>query len=240
MKPTYETTTGSTTRIAKINARLIVPSFPRLEVEVLERVGGAPEEVGSGLAVAREPCDVSLRRPNRGPVAHGRQAREALVGGGERHLRVVEAALLGQRAAEHELRVPDLVDEVVAAGEQLERVARLRLGDVRLARAEVDLGERRDRLRRVGGGVELERGRDGTLQVLDRLLLPSEQEVEPAEVVEQPAGALAVADALEDLARLLGVEAREQRLAGALRDVALRASSCSTGCVAGLGAGWAA
>ena len=57
---------------------------------------------------------------------------------------LVEPALLEQRAAEHELRVADLVDHVLAVGEQLERLARLLLGELRLAGAQVHLRERRD------------------------------------------------------------------------------------------------
>ena len=84
---------------------------------------------------------------------------EVRLGGAERGLRLVEPALLEQRAPEHELGVARLVEIVLAAVEQPQRVARLLLGLLDVAGAQMDLGERRDGLRRVGVAAGVERDR---------------------------------------------------------------------------------
>ena len=64
---------------------------------------------------------------------------EGLLGGPERGLGFVEPILLQERAAEHELRVADLVDEVDAVSEELESVTRLLLCARRITGAQMDL-----------------------------------------------------------------------------------------------------
>ena len=56
---------------------------------------------------------------------------------------LVEPALLEQSASEDELGVADLVESVLAAAHERERMTRLLFGGGELARAEVHLGERR-------------------------------------------------------------------------------------------------
>ena len=55
---------------------------------------------------------------------------------------LVEPILFEQRASENDLRVADLVQEVWTSFEQLERVARLLLGEAPVAGAEMNLCER--------------------------------------------------------------------------------------------------
>src|SRR5207248_1255254 len=101
-------------------------------------------------------------------------------------LGLVEPVLLEQRPAEDDLRVSDLVDEVHASVEQLQRMARLLLRELVLLRTEMNLGERRDRLRGVGVAARLERNRERLLEMSDCVLRLAEQVVEAAEVVEHP------------------------------------------------------
>ena len=73
--------------------------------------------------------EVALGDPGGGPVAGRRKLFEACLGPVE-HLRgLVEPILLEERASEDELGVTDLVDELDPAAEQLERMARLLLGE---------------------------------------------------------------------------------------------------------------
>src|SRR5437867_1231118 len=95
-------------------------SFPGLEVEVLKGVDGAPVEVGGGLAVADGSGEVTLCGPDGGAMAGRGEALEARVRRRESDGRVVEAPLRGESAAEDELRVADLVEEVVAPREEVE------------------------------------------------------------------------------------------------------------------------
>src|SRR5439155_12132950 len=144
--------------------------------------------------------------------------REARVGGGERVRGFLEPTLPEERAPEDELRVADLVEEVDPAVEQLERVPRLLLGEVDLVRAEVHLRERRDSLRGVRLAADLERDAEGLLQERLRLVGLAEQEVEAAEVVQQPADAPPVGELLVVRLRALRVRAREHPVALALGD----------------------
>jgi hypothetical protein len=74
-------------------------------------------------------------------VTGGGKLGQAELGFREHVLRFVEPLLLEQRATEHDLRVADLVQEVCASLEQLERVTSLLLGEVPLTRTQVNLGE---------------------------------------------------------------------------------------------------
>ena len=85
-----------------------------------------------------------------------------------------------------------------------------------VAGAQVDLRERGDRLGRIVVATDLERDRERMLQVLDRPLGLAEQEVEPAEVVQEPADVGAVGELLVLRLCLLGIRAREHPVAVAL------------------------
>ena len=78
------------------------------------------------------------------------------------------------------------------------------------------LGERRDGRRGLFVAPELERDRERLLEVLDRHLGLAEQELEAAEVVQQPADVGAVGELLVLRLRLLRVGAREHPVAVAL------------------------
>src|SRR5581483_2635460 len=127
------------------------PLRRRSEPEVLERLGRPPVEPGSPGLVAAAAREVALGDPGRRPMRRGREPRERVLSLVERGLRLVEAALLEQRAAEHEPCVADLVEHVLALADDREGVRSLLLGLLRRARSQVDLRQRRDRL----GGVLL-------------------------------------------------------------------------------------
>src|SRR6266568_6208070 len=91
-----------------------------------------------------------------------REARLRLV---ENLLRLVEAALLEQRAPEHNLCVADLVEEVRAVAEQLQCVPGLLLGELVVARTEMHLRQRRHRLCGIRIAARLERNRECLLQM---------------------------------------------------------------------------
>ena len=97
-------------------------------------------------------------------------------------------------------------------------MARLRLRERWVAGAQVHLGERGDRVGGIDAVRAVEPDRDRLLEVGDRLLGLAEQEVEPAEVVQDLADVRLVAALLVQLLGLLGVEAREQQLAATLVD----------------------
>ena len=88
---------------------------------------------------------------------------------------------------EDEPRVADLVDAVLAPVEPAQRVARVLLGRDRIAGPQVHLRERRHDRRHVVVVAVLERDGERLLEALDRPVGLAEQELEPAEVVEQPA-----------------------------------------------------
>src|SRR5919201_1568715 len=107
--------------------------------------------------------------------------------------RLVESLLFQQRSAEDDLRAADLVEEVLAAAEQPQRVSRLLFGEPKLAGAQMHLRERRDRLRRVRFAARLERNRERLLQMGDCIVRLPEQVVEAAQVVEHATEVDAVA-----------------------------------------------
>src|SRR5437660_10164830 len=114
----------------------------------------------------------------------GRQLRETRLRRVENLVRIVEPALLHQRAAKHDLSVADLVEKVVATGEELERMTCLLLREAVFLRAEVDLRKRRDCLRGVSVVADLERDRESLFQVRDRVVRFAEQVVQSTQVVE--------------------------------------------------------
>ena len=150
-----------------------------LEVEVLERLGSAAEELGRPVGVGASQRKVSLRDPGRGEQARRLEALERLLGGFQPLGGLVEAVLLEQRAPEYELDVADLVECVFAAAEEVERVARLRLCELRVARAEMNLGERRDRVAGVDVVGLVEADRDRVLEVGDGLVRMPSRKLSP-------------------------------------------------------------
>ena len=92
------------------------------------------------------------------------------------------------------------------------------LGRFPLAEAEVHGGEAADGLARRRPAIDLDRDREGRLQLLDRLVRLAEQEAEAAEVVQQPTDGPLVVELLEEVLGPLGVVAREHPVAGALGD----------------------
>src|SRR3954471_22518446 len=103
------------------------PPLGRLEPEVLERLGRGAVQGGRTAVVPTALGEISLRNPCRCAVGPRGELRESIFGLGECGVGLVEAALLEQRAAEHEPGVPDLVHPVLARSEALEREPRVLL-----------------------------------------------------------------------------------------------------------------
>src|SRR3954454_18630049 len=162
-------TTSSAIRRVIRRALFMCHPLPRLEPDVLERLCGGPVEMRRKPVVAALRGKIPARDPRGCAMAGGAELFEARLGRGERRLRLVEAILLEQRAPEHELRVADLVDVVLEALEEEQRMPRLLLGLLDVAGAQVDLRAGRDRLAGVRVAAGLERDGDGLLQQRDRL-----------------------------------------------------------------------
>src|SRR4051794_14940720 len=96
--------------------------------------------------VATPGREIAACDPRRRAMARRAQLVEARLGGSRRSLGLVELVLLEQRTTEHEVCVPDLVDEVLAAVEQPERVFGLFDSLRNVTRTQVDLRERGHRL----------------------------------------------------------------------------------------------
>src|SRR5689334_23365602 len=104
---------------------------PFLEVEVLQGLGRTPVQRRGGLRVPELCVRVALGRPRRGEVALRAQPEEQALGGRELAERRLRRLLTEQRAAEDEMRVPTLLDVVVAPVQDRQRVPRLLLGENR-------------------------------------------------------------------------------------------------------------
>src|SRR6476646_3193793 len=87
----------------------------------------------------------------------------------------IQPLLLEQGTAEDDLRIADLVEKVRAPLEQLERMAGLLFGQAPVARSEVNLCERRNRLGCIRVAADLERNGERALQVRDRIVGLAEQ-----------------------------------------------------------------
>ena len=166
------------------------------EVEVLERLGRAPVELGR-LPVVTLPApgdrpERSRRRPDRSPRRAGRSSTRPA----RAPARPRQPPLLEERAAEDELDVADLVEEIFTPAEELERVAPCCSARSSLAGAQVHPSERGHRVAGVDVVPDLERDPEGVLQVGLGLLGLPEQEVEPAEVVQELADVGLVRDLL--------------------------------------------
>src|SRR6478672_9996475 len=133
------------------------------------------------LVVSAPRGEISPSYPRRRTMAGRAELREAHLGVDERRLGLVEAILLEQRTAEHELCVPHLVDVVHASVEEAKRLPRLLLGLHRVPGAEVDLGEGRSGTPGVAVAARLERDRKRLLEKVDRVVRPAEEKVEAAE-----------------------------------------------------------
>jgi len=115
-----------------------------LEPDVLERFSRAAVEHRCTSFVSTLCRQVALRDPSRSAMRGRRQLCERVFRPRKLVFRLVEASLLEERAAEHDARVPDLVEHVVALADDLQGVQRLLLGALDVAGAQVDLRERRD------------------------------------------------------------------------------------------------
>ena len=97
-------------------------------------------------------------------------------------------------------------------------MARVLVGLLPLAEVQVHRRETTHRLSCIALRIDLDRDCKRCLEVLDRLLRLAEEQVQPAEVDEQPADVPFVLELLEELLRLLGVVAGEEPVARALGD----------------------
>src|SRR5437870_6246662 len=89
-----------------------------LEPEVLQGFGCAPVQLRSAGVVPPSCREIPLRNPHCRTMAGGLELLERVLCLVEHRLSFVEPTLLEQRAAEHQLRVADLVEEVLAAVQQ--------------------------------------------------------------------------------------------------------------------------
>src|SRR6266566_2185984 len=189
-----------------------------LEPHVLENLGRVAIEPGGRPVVTALCREVAAGDPGGCAEARVAELLEAALGGDELLLGLVEPLLFEQRAAEHEMAPADLVEEVLAPVQQLERVADLLLRELWVSRPEMNLGERRNGLRSVGLVAGVEGDLEGFLQLVDGLLGLAEQEVEHSEVVGEPADVDLVGELLVRALRLLGVAAGEHPVALAVGD----------------------
>src|SRR5206468_11491861 len=98
-----------------------------LEAEVLQRLRRPPVEPGRFGVVAATSGEVTKRDPGSRTVACRAELLEAHIGTAQNFFSLVQAILLQQSAAQHELGVPDLVQVVHPAVEQVERLPSLAL-----------------------------------------------------------------------------------------------------------------
>ena len=154
-----------------------------LEAEVLECLGGAPEEHGCPAIVAAGTCEISLGNPSRRTVGARGELAQRVLGLCKRLIGFVEASLVEQRAPEHEPRVPDLVGAILAPSKPAKRMTRVLLRGDRIPGLQAHLGERRHDRRDVVVVAVLERERERLAEPVDGTLGLAEQELEPTEVV---------------------------------------------------------
>jgi hypothetical protein len=105
------------------------------------------------------------------------------------------------------------VQVILTVGHERERVARQLFRLLPVAEVQVHRGQRALSLRGRLDAVDLERGAERRLQVLDCLLGPAEQQVQAAEVVQDAGELAAVVQFLVVTAGPLGVAARQHPLA---------------------------
>src|ERR1051326_5791737 len=114
-----------------------------LEPEVLERFRSMAVQPGRFGIVAATGRKIPLGDPDGSTVARGLELLERALRFGELRFSLGEAALLEKRAAEHELRVADLVDPVLTVSQKRQRMTRLLLGRRDLTETQLHLSERR-------------------------------------------------------------------------------------------------
>ena len=112
-----------------------------LEPHVLKSFRGVSVKPGGLCVLTPSRGQIAERDPDVGTVADRRELLERRIGCAEGLFRLVEAFALEKRAAEHELGLADLVEEVLTAVEQLQRLARMLLGRFPLAEPEMNGGE---------------------------------------------------------------------------------------------------
>src|SRR5438067_2098969 len=114
-----------------------------LEPDVLERLSRSAVEVCRKPVVAAPRREVASCDPGRCAMAGRTELLKARLRRDECRFGLVEVVLFEQRATEHELRIADLVEVVLVALEQPERVLGLLGSLVDVTGAQVDLRERR-------------------------------------------------------------------------------------------------
>src|SRR6476619_6072187 len=191
---------------------------PFSEADDPKRFGSVPVQPRGLAGVPPTLRKVTKRDPRPRPVRDGRHLLEGSVRGPEALLRLVEAAPLQQRAAQHEVRLADLVEEVLAPLEERERLACMLVRRLVVAEVLVHRREAPESLR----GVRLRAGLDGECErggeMLDRLLRVAEQELQPSEVEHQATLVPCVVELRVNLLRLQRVLPREHPVAGLLGD----------------------
>src|SRR5829696_3599254 len=211
------TTTTSTRPLRPAAVSLLATDVTSsLEPEVLQRLRGAAVEHGRAAVVAAALGELALRDPGRSAMRCGRELVERVLGLREHGVGLVVVLLLEESAAEHEAGIADLVEAVLTPAEELERVARLARCCVVVAGTQMDLRQRRDRCGGLVLIVQLEGDAERLLEPHDRVLRLPEQEVDDAEVVQQPAHVLPVRKLFVLRLRALRVRAREHPVAVAL------------------------
>src|SRR5829696_1187784 len=191
------TTTTSTRPLRPAAVSLLATDVTSsLEPEVLQRLRGAAVEHGRAAVVAAALGELALRDPGRSAMRCGRELVERVLGLREQGAGLVVLLLLEQRAPE--------------------RVARLARRRCVVAGAQVDLRQRRHRRCGLVLVVQLQRDPERLLEPHDRLVGFPEQELDDAEVVQQPADVLPVCKLFVLGLRALGVRARQNPVAVAL------------------------
>src|SRR5215218_8895612 len=211
------TTTTSTRPLRPAAVSLLATDVTSsLEPEVLQRLRGAAVEHGRAAIVAAALGKLALRDPGRSAMRCGRELVERVLGLREHGVGLVVVLLLEESAAEHEAGIADLVQAVLTPAEELERVARLARCGVVVAGTQMDLRQRRHRCGGLVLIVQLEGDAERLLEPHDRVLRLPEQEVDDAEVVQQPTHVLPVRKLFVLRLRALRVRARQHPVAVAL------------------------
>src|SRR5438876_9778537 len=110
-------------------------------MNVLERFRRPPEELGGQFGPAGGERVVALGDPRLGDVARRADELVRPLGRRERPQRLLTTRLLEQRAAEHEVGAPELVEVVLAAVEERDRLERLFLRELRRTAPQMHLRE---------------------------------------------------------------------------------------------------
>src|SRR6266850_2766734 len=183
------------------------PPFQRwaLEANVLQGFRGLAVEPSSRTIVTAARSEIALGDPRRRTVTAGRELVVRALAGLERSIGLVEPILLEQRPAQYELGVADLTDLVNAVAEQFERVSRPILGPLDLTGAQVNLGDAVDRVCGLHVVSDFEGDADCVLEQVYGLLGMAEEEVDSAEVVQQPAEVAAIRELLVGGLGTLGI-----------------------------------